>query len=92
MQVQVYTADPNGTATPIMVDAKSPPLTAQPVRVTLTKDCEQLCQPGWPVSPDQVGTGGPSTWYPRLIPSGTTITAFACVAAALIAAGAAVAA
>lgn len=89
MRVQAFVIEPEGEARPVWVDAKLPPLSSRPTRVTLTKDCRQLCPPGWPAPPDQVGSGGHSTWHPRTIPSGTTIRTFACCANALVAAGAA---
>ena len=85
----VYTADPSGAATPIMVDSQAPPLTAPAVRVTLDVAVKQLCPPGWPAPPYEQGVAAPGLFYPRVIPAGTTIIAFACVAAALIGAGAA---
>ncbi len=88
--VQVYTADPAGAATPVMVDALSRPFTAPPVKVQLTVDVFQLCPPGWPTPPNETGVT-PVQWFPHVIASGTRIAAFACVAAALIAAGAAIA-
>jgi hypothetical protein len=88
--VQLYTTSPGGVA--IMVDAQNPPLTAATQRVTLTTDVSQLCPPGWPAAPDETGAAAASLWYPRTIANGTTITAYACVAAALIVAGAATAA
>jgi hypothetical protein len=87
--VQLYTADPAGAATPIMVDGQTPPLTAPVARVTLTVDVAQLCPPGWPSPPDETGVAATSLWFPRTLRSGTTITVFACAAAALIAADAA---
>lgn len=86
--VQLFTADPAGAATPIMVDASNPPFTAPPVKVTLTVACAQLCPPGWPSPPSMTGASTVQ-WFPQVLPSGTTIAQFACVAAALIAAGAA---
>jgi len=87
--VQVYIAAPAGAATPVMADPSTAPFTQPPVRVTLSVDCQQLCPPGWPSPPDETGAAQAHSWSPRLITAGTTITAFACVAAALIAADAA---
>lgn len=87
--VRVGVVDPAGAATPLIADAANPPFTAPPVRVTLSKAFAQECPPGWPAPPDQVGTGGGGAWYPRTIAQGTTITTFACIANALVAANAA---
>lgn len=86
--VEVYIADPTGAATPILVDALSPPFTAPTQKVTLTVAVAQLCPPGWPSPPDETGAT-PVEWFPHTIASGTTLNCFASVAAALIAAGAA---
>ncbi len=88
--VQVYTANPATIPTPIFVDALSAPLSATPVQLITAVPLAQLCPPGWPAPPDETGTPVIDLFYPRTIPTGTAITAFACVAAALIAAGAAV--
>lgn len=88
LPVQLYTVDPEGAATPVMVTAFDPPFSAPPVKVTLTVDVLQLCPSGWPAPPYQTGVTQIG-WSQQTIPSGTTISAFACVAAALIAAGAA---
>jgi len=88
--VQVGTADPNGAATPILVDALAPPFTAMPVRILLTKDFAQVCPPGWPAPPHAVGSNRP--YHPETFAAGTTLTLFANVAAALVAAGAGTAA
>ena len=87
----VGTAAPAGAATPIYADAQNPPFTAKPIRVQLTQDFAQICPPGWPSPPSETGAGVANPWCRRTIPAGTVITLFACVATALIAAGAATA-
>ena len=87
--VQVFVADPAGAAVPIMADPGVAPFTAPPAKVTLNIDCAQLCPPGWPAPPDETGAPQVDLYYPRVIRSGTTITTFACIAIALVAAGAA---
>jgi len=86
--VQVYTADPNGAATPVMVDPGNVPFTVPPVKVTLSVDCFQLCPPGFPAPPSETGVT-PVQWYPHKILAGTVMVHFASVAAALVAANAA---
>ncbi len=88
--VKVYTVDPHGAATPVMVDPGNIPFTLQPVTVTLTADCLQHCPPGWVRPPSQVGVADVA-YFEHVIPAGTVMVHFASVAAALIAAGAATA-
>lgn len=85
--VLVGTADPGSAAIPILADAFDPPFTALPVKIMLTLDFSQICPPGWPAPPDAVGTGRP--FHPQIFRAGTAMTVFACVAKAMIAAGAA---
>jgi len=87
--VQVGIADPSGAATPIFADAGAAPFTALPVKVTLTKDWKQTLPAGWPADPGQTGVNAARLTSPHGIPSGSTITTFACIANALVAANAA---
>lgn len=87
--IEIGTADPDGVPTPIFANAGDPPFTAQPERIVLLKDWAQALPHGWPSCPDQTGGDASMLAYPRTIPAGTTITTFACVAKALIEAGAA---
>lgn len=86
----LYVKDPNGAATPVMVDSSAPVFTQQPVKVQLTVDCRQILPPGWPAPPSETGVT-PVAWYDHVIPAGTVMVHFKAVAAALIAAGAATA-
>lgn len=92
LPVRVGVADPAGTPANITADPAAYPFTLAPVRITLSKDFAQEHPPGWPAPPSQTGVDAPHLHYPRTIASGTTVTMFACVAAALIAASAATAA
>lgn len=86
--VHVGTADPSGTPTPIKADVKVLGSDVA-VTVTLTKDYQQICPPGFPFRPGQTGADKADLSYPRTLTNGLTIELLACEANALVSAGAA---
>ena len=88
--VRTGTADPLGLATAINANVTTLGSDV-PVRVTLMADYALDCPAGFPARPGFTGAM-PVSNYPHTIPSGTTLSLLKCEAAALVAAGAAVAA
>ncbi|MDE2597012.1 MAG: hypothetical protein KGL44_09055 [Sphingomonadales bacterium] len=90
--VKAGTAIVGGSPTAIMVNPLDPPLHADPQAVVLTVPFIADADPHFPAEPYATGCEHSKFDRTTAVPAGTKITVLACVAAALIAAGAATAA